>query len=74
MVGNNTQQRFVARAKSCSVSWFHNLIKVSTEFLNEIEKKKSTLSTFSGWEVSTENYSDTDFYSYLQKNDLTYTY
>ena len=40
---------------------------------NRISIKKNKFRTFWAWKVKTENYSNNDFYSYLQKNQLTHT-
>ena len=45
------------------------------EFITKIGGKKSKLKAhFGDGSSNTENYNNNNFYSYLQKNDLSYTY
>ena len=43
------------------------------EFITEIGKKRKLKHILRMGSSNTENYNNNNFYSYLQKNDLTYT-
>ena len=49
-------------------------MKVLIEFITETGKKKKIKYILEMGRSNTENYNNNDFYSYLQKNDLIYTY